>query len=506
MAKKPFGVEVTVRQSGSPDRIVALKLGTTRMGRSDDNDLVLPDVGVSRRHLQVVVDAEGATVEDLGSGNGTYLGGRRIQSQRLRDGDEVSIDPFTLRFRLEGGTRVRRVVQRPRGWLEIVQGHGTTARYPVDDEGAVIGRSEEAEVVLADPAASRQHARIDVRGGATTLKDLGSANGVFVNGARVRERMLVHGDVVRIGNSDLRWLLLDGPPSDRSMIDAPSLVPAAPSAVPAPVTAPREAQGGVWMAAIAGVTAVAVFVIAAATVGLGGLLWWRYAATEVAPLRAPPWEMRLPAGLPASSTRSLFDHGVDRMRAGAYKDGVEDFYRVLLVDPTNADARKFAVAASELLALEALSAVVEARATEMQTDAARRDAFLARGDRTSRSALFATWGEDPVVIGAIGQSERSRNWSDAMIAAERLRTAGDPGARAAWTALLKSRDLQQRTAARSALATLDTEQATRNRAAWEAAARLEAARDPGAAAAWRNLATQDPADVSARHHLSRIGG
>lgn len=260
------------------------------------------------------------------------------------------------------------------------------------------------------------------------------------------------------------------------------------------------------MAAIAGVTAVAVFVIAAATVGLGGLLWWRYAATEVAPLRAPPWEMRLPAGLPASSTRSLFDHGVDRMRAGAYKDGVEDFYRVLLVDPTNADARKFAVAASELLALEALSAVVEARATEMQTDAARRDAFLARGDRTSRSALFATWGEDPVVIGAIGQSERSRNWSDAMIAAERLRTAGDPGARAAWTALLKSRDLQQRTAARSALATLDTEQATRNRAAWEAAARLEAARDPGAAAAWRNLATQDPADVSARHHLSRIGG
>ena len=60
-----------MRRSGHPERRVSLDLGVSHFGRADDNDVVLSDIGVSRRHARVVVRQDGVFVEDLGSGNGT---------------------------------------------------------------------------------------------------------------------------------------------------------------------------------------------------------------------------------------------------------------------------------------------------------------------------------------------------------------------------------------------------------------------------------------------------
>jgi pSer/pThr/pTyr-binding forkhead associated (FHA) protein len=70
-----------------------------------------------------------------------------------------------------------------------------------------IGRSPSADVAFDDGGVSRRHAVIMTRtdGGAEVIDD-GSLNGTFVNGERVRRRVLSHGDVLTIGRRSLRYL------------------------------------------------------------------------------------------------------------------------------------------------------------------------------------------------------------------------------------------------------------------------------------------------------------
>ncbi|HRG99057.1 MAG TPA: FHA domain-containing protein [Polyangiaceae bacterium] len=68
----------------------------------------------------------------------------------------------------------------------------------------LIGRSYDCHVTIEDALVSRQHARIEVEGDSVSIFDLGSRNGVKVNGAPIKgSQELHHGDRVRIGTQDL---------------------------------------------------------------------------------------------------------------------------------------------------------------------------------------------------------------------------------------------------------------------------------------------------------------
>jgi pSer/pThr/pTyr-binding forkhead associated (FHA) protein len=70
--------------------------GATLAGRSDDVDIFLGDVTVSRHHARFNVDDSGLTVEDLRSTNGTYVNAERQDHAQLQPGDEVIIGKFHL--------------------------------------------------------------------------------------------------------------------------------------------------------------------------------------------------------------------------------------------------------------------------------------------------------------------------------------------------------------------------------------------------------------------------
>jgi hypothetical protein len=72
--------------------------GKARIGRSEEGEIVLLDPSVSRTHAVVEIGARGAHVRDLGSTNGTFLNGRRIESGTLRDGDELRFGNTKMRF------------------------------------------------------------------------------------------------------------------------------------------------------------------------------------------------------------------------------------------------------------------------------------------------------------------------------------------------------------------------------------------------------------------------
>jgi hypothetical protein len=68
-----------------------------------------------------------------------------------------------------------------------------------------IGRLAECDLVLDDPGASRQHARIRRTESGFVITDLGSTNGTLVNGRQIQEQDLEDGDTVTIGETDLQF-------------------------------------------------------------------------------------------------------------------------------------------------------------------------------------------------------------------------------------------------------------------------------------------------------------
>jgi hypothetical protein len=79
--------------------------------------------------------------------------------------------------------------------------------YTLDAHALTMGRGSNNDVPLpTDEYASTRHARFEPRRDGIWIEDIGSTNGTFVNGIRLtRERKLAPGDVVRIGETDLRF-------------------------------------------------------------------------------------------------------------------------------------------------------------------------------------------------------------------------------------------------------------------------------------------------------------
>jgi pSer/pThr/pTyr-binding forkhead associated (FHA) protein len=247
-------VELIVRRSGQPEWRRILSAGVTQMGRAEDNDLVLPDIGVSRRHARIVIERDEVRIEDMGSGNGTFFRGRRVESQVVQDGDEAVVDPFTLVFQIRGGPPEEddETIRSPEEQaaalqLVVLAGHRLQPSYPVTVAGLGMGRSPAQDVVLFDPAASRDHARIEPRSDGWWLLDRGSANGTYVNGARVHEvQKLSPGDHIRIGATEFRFESQGAAAAPQPA--APAWSPPAPAApawttppaAPAPQTAPQR--------------------------------------------------------------------------------------------------------------------------------------------------------------------------------------------------------------------------------------------------------------------------
>ena len=85
----------------------------------------------------------------------------------------------------------------------------TGEEIPVDSMPIAIGRGSQNEVPLdGDEFASAEHARFESRRDGLWVEDVGSTNGTFVNGARVTTpRRLSRGDIVRVGQTDLKVVL-----------------------------------------------------------------------------------------------------------------------------------------------------------------------------------------------------------------------------------------------------------------------------------------------------------
>lgn len=80
--------------------------GAVRIGRANDNDIVIPEVLASRHHATLVPTPGGTEIRDNRSINGTFVNGARVDAALLHDGDVVTIGNIDLVF--ADGTLARR--------------------------------------------------------------------------------------------------------------------------------------------------------------------------------------------------------------------------------------------------------------------------------------------------------------------------------------------------------------------------------------------------------------
>ncbi|MBK7396787.1 MAG: DUF4388 domain-containing protein [Myxococcales bacterium] len=94
--------------------------------------------------------------------------------------------------------------------LRFISGKYQGGEFPIyPEKPIVVGRSSDLDMVLVEDMVSRRHAKIAYSGDAITIEDLGSTNGTFVNGEKVKKARLKEGDRVLIGTSILKLVSAD---------------------------------------------------------------------------------------------------------------------------------------------------------------------------------------------------------------------------------------------------------------------------------------------------------
>jgi pSer/pThr/pTyr-binding forkhead associated (FHA) protein len=218
-----FG-RIILERSGEPARAFSVCAAVVGLGRAEVNDIVIADPVVSRTHAQIEWTGAGYTVTDLGSANGTWLNGARVTRAPFRPGDALRLGESVLRLELgaaDGGdappcgapshddasasTPLQQSIARTDLPRLAVHTPARTWELPLHGDALAIGRDLAADIVLPYAQVSRWHAQIERRGGRFTVRDLGSANGVWLGARRVEEHVLEDGDSIRIGPARLTF-------------------------------------------------------------------------------------------------------------------------------------------------------------------------------------------------------------------------------------------------------------------------------------------------------------
>ncbi len=176
-----------------------------RIGRSKDNDVVIPLETVSSRHAQLTIENGKFWLEDLNSTNGTFVGStaNRIQKAEVRISDVVYFGTAAmlvsdLTGEADGGAE-RRQAARDDGRPQ------RSSSMKLKGDIIIVGRDAGCDVPVSDPTVSRRHARITRRAGRITVTDLNSSNGTFVNGLRITGEVEVRpGDTIALGSYTFR--------------------------------------------------------------------------------------------------------------------------------------------------------------------------------------------------------------------------------------------------------------------------------------------------------------
>lgn len=229
-----MGIRLTIRSRWSGDETsdpglgeaveYSFAPGRVLIGRARAADVQLPHPAVSVQHASLQVRGTGFVVVDEESTNGTRINGDKLVPGRpkpIRDGDRLEMGGFVidvalgqpvseptsalhtaamarrlLRDVLAGGSTP---VAPPRLWVSRGPDEGAEVTLDATPWSGRIGRADDCALQLSDAESSREHARLERLPAGVFVEDLGTKNGLSLNGRQVTRALLTDRDELQIG-------------------------------------------------------------------------------------------------------------------------------------------------------------------------------------------------------------------------------------------------------------------------------------------------------------------
>jgi pSer/pThr/pTyr-binding forkhead associated (FHA) protein len=214
-------VRLVISDNEGASTVVPLLRDEVTIGRKDGNTIRLTERNISRRHVQLIRVGGVYKLRDLDSYNGVLVNGRRVEGESdLNAGDQIQLGDYTIVVEEEAASAgVARTPPPPEPSVLSSRRPAVPARLvmltqpalgaefvlPID-RGARLGRSDEVDCPINHRSVSREHAEIKSDGESFLIEDLGSANGVTVNGRAVKTKELHSGDIIELGQVVFRYV------------------------------------------------------------------------------------------------------------------------------------------------------------------------------------------------------------------------------------------------------------------------------------------------------------
>lgn len=218
--------KLIVRLKNRPLKNYTMTGAELSIGRLPQNDIVIDNLSVSRRHTVITKTQDGYTLRDCESKNGTFLNGRPVDEGRLSDGDVITIGKYQIVFQEQGDEAASvdsmdQTVVIPnfhRGARPEARNDPFTVRYPqrppriyrrsdheehvIDGETVVIGRGRRADIRLQGLFGPRASIMITRRGEDYVLRKTGGPSTLNINGEEMEEKVLEEEDLIAIGTEE----------------------------------------------------------------------------------------------------------------------------------------------------------------------------------------------------------------------------------------------------------------------------------------------------------------
>lgn len=214
------------------ERIVTEKKRIS-IGRTKDNDIVLENRGVSRKHALIEFNEKAAIVIDNESLNGTFVNNRKISEEVLRDDDVITIGKYQLIYHSEqsqdgdaaadfDGTmilntkRQKKLLENDKAERELVTKYGGSvllgeenadfSEFQLDREVTTIGKAKFVHIRVKGFWIAPIQAKITSENNSHVLTNLGKKGKTLVNGEPVTMCNLKNGDLVTVGRTTFKYV------------------------------------------------------------------------------------------------------------------------------------------------------------------------------------------------------------------------------------------------------------------------------------------------------------
>ncbi|MEE8577015.1 MAG: FHA domain-containing protein [candidate division Zixibacteria bacterium] len=203
------------------------------VGRTNDNDVVLENRGVSRKHALIEFNDNAAVIIDNESLNGTFVNNRKISEEILRDNDTITIGKYSLVYHTEtsddpgdaakmDGTMVlntkkqkelltndreeRQLVEKFGGSVLVGEENSDFSEFRLDRDVITIGKAKFVHVKAKGFMLSGIQAKIVQEPEGFALINLGRKGKTMINGEPVDRCWLKNGDIISVGKSVFKFV------------------------------------------------------------------------------------------------------------------------------------------------------------------------------------------------------------------------------------------------------------------------------------------------------------